>query len=324
MPASVEVDDPVSLPTARRANNPSWRPWLSRVLIGAAVLLSATLLYRTLSRYDPGEIIASIGSIPGPRLLLAVAWAAASYVCLTFNDWLALRYVGKPQSYPYAALTSFVSLSFGHNIGFAALSSGAIRYRIYDRKGVDGEGLAKIIVFCGTTIFLGMFILGDIALLLRPDFGQTITGLSPAVIYALGGGLLVFPIAYLSLAYAWRTRHRIWRWSVEIPDIRLALAQIAVGTINFSIVAACLHALVGAGTDVGYFAVLAAFVIANAATIITHTPGGLGVIETVVILLLRRPELIGAVLAFRFAYYLVPLGLGAITFALAEAIWRRK
>ena len=307
-------------PTARG----SWRPWLSRTLVAIAVLLSAALLYRTLSHYDIGKLLAAIRAIPLPRLFEALGWAAASDFCLTFNDWLALRYVGKPLPYRTAALTSFIALAFGHNVGFAALSSGAVRYRFYRREGLDKEAVAKVIVFCGMTIFLGMFILGDAALLLRPDFARTVTGISLTGAYAIGGALRSFPLLYLALPWTWRQPKRIWRWSIEMPSPGLALAQIVVGTINFTFVAACLHAVVSSIADVSYLEVLAAFVIANAATIITHATGGLGVIETVVILLLHRPELIGAVLAFRFAYYLVPLALGAVFFALAEGHRRTK
>jgi hypothetical protein len=132
--------------------------------------------------------------------MAALGWAAASYFCLTFNDWIALRYVERPLSYRSAAITSFIALSFGHNVGFAALSSGAIRYHFYSRRGLDGSEVAKLIVFCGTTIFLGMFVLGAFALLIRPDFGQTMSDLSRGTFLAIGGGLLVAPLAFLLLA----------------------------------------------------------------------------------------------------------------------------
>ena len=44
--------------------------------------------------------------MPVPRLLGAAGFAAASYLCLTCFDYLALRYVGKPLPYPKAALAS--------------------------------------------------------------------------------------------------------------------------------------------------------------------------------------------------------------------------
>jgi len=310
-------------PTVSAGDEGSSHPWFPRLLIAFAVLLSAGLLYRALARYDPGELFDSIRSVDRSQLFMAIGWAAASYLCLTLNDFLALRYVGKPLPYRYAALTSFVALAFGHNVGFAALSSGAIRYRFYSVKGLGSEDLAKIIVFCGTTIFLGMFVLGDTALLLRPEFGETMTGLSQPAVIGVGIGLLAFPLAYLVLAWCWRTPKKLFRWSIEMPGVGLAFAQLAVGTMNFMFVAACLYSVMSSVADVGYVEVLAAFVIANTATIVTHTPGGLGVIEVVVTLLLRRPDLVGAVLVFRFAYYLLPLAVGAIVFALAEAQRRR-
>jgi uncharacterized membrane protein YbhN (UPF0104 family) len=291
---------------------------MARALILGAVLLSTVLLYRTLSHYDFSELMASVRAISVRRLLEAIGWAAASYLCLTLNDWLALRYARKPLPYRTAALTSFVALSFGHNIGFAALSSGAIRYRFYARFGVGAEEMAKIILFCGTTIVLGMFILGVIALFARPDLVIALTGMSQGAVLIHGAVLALVPAIYLILATVLHSRVRIFHWSIKMPGPRLATAQIAVGVLNFIFVGACLYSAVSAIAEVSYFEVLFAFVLANTATIITHTPGGLGVIETVVLLLLKRPDLIGAVLVFRFVYFLLPLCLGAIMFAISE------
>lgn len=313
-----------SVTSALDGKSGSRRRRFSQVLIAAAVLLSVGLLYRTLSGYDLGELVGSLRSVPMSSLAIAIGWATASYLCLTFNDWLALGYVKQPLSYRYAAMTSFIALSFGHNIGFAALSSGAIRYRFYSREGLGVDEVAKLIIFCGTTIFLGMFVLGGLALLFRPDFGEILTELSSGTFYSIAASLLIFPFAYFILASSRPTPRKVYRWWFEMPLPHLAAAQIAIGTINFAFVAACLHAVVSASGDVGYIQVLAAFIIANTITIITHAPGGLGVIETVVLLLLRRPELIGAVLVFRIVYYLLPLCLGSLLFATVEARSRKR
>jgi glycosyltransferase 2 family protein len=127
------------------------RRWLVRFLAAAALALAAFLLYRTLSRYDLDQIVASVVSIPLDRLALAGAFAAASYLCLTGFDALAVRYVGRVLPYRSVALASFCSLSIGHNVGLAALSSGAIRYRFYSRWGMSAEQVAKLILFCAIT-----------------------------------------------------------------------------------------------------------------------------------------------------------------------------
>jgi uncharacterized membrane protein YbhN (UPF0104 family) len=92
--------------------------------------------------------------------------------------------------------------------------------------------------------------------------------------------------------------------------------------VNFLFVAACLDATVSAISNVQYFEVLSAYILANTATVVTHTPGGLGVIETVILMVLQRPEAIGAVLLFRLVYFLLPLCLGAVLFAVFELRWR--
>ncbi len=284
----------------------------------ALLALSAFLLYRTFGRYDFDDLVTSTLSIPRQHLAAAMGWAAASYVCLTGFDWLALRYVRHPLPYRTTALASFVSLSIGHNVGFAALSSGAIRYRFYSRAGLSAEEVAKIILFCGVTVILGLAVLAGMTLLLRPDFSQAVIGLERPMILAIGAGCLVAPVAYLGLALVLRRHLCLWRWSFQMPNIRLAAAQMLIGPLNFAFVAACLHQTLSAVTDASYPAVASVYVIANVAAIISHVPGGLGVIESVVFFLLPHAELIGALIVFRFVYFLLPFCLGLTLFGITE------
>lgn len=300
-----------------------WR-WLGPALAVALVTLAAFLLYRTLSRYSAAEIVESVTSIPPGRLALGGLFAAASYLCLTGFDFLALHYVGRKLPYPKVALASFCSLSLGHNIGFAALSSGAIRYRFYSRWGVSGGDIAKIIVFCGLTVGLGLAILGALALLLRSDLAAKMTGLSQAALVGIAVATLAAVAVYVALAAYVRKPLRIRGWSIEMPPLRLALAQIVIGPLNFACVAACLyHALAGLA-EVSYLAVAAVYVTANLTALISHVPGGLGVIETVVLYLLPGAKVIGALVAFRVIYFLIPLAIGAPLFGLCELVLEKR
>src|SRR5215213_2161548 len=190
------------------------------VIAAAAIGLAVFLLYRTLSRYSLDQLIAAVAAVPVPRLLGAAGFAAASYLSLTFFDYLALRYVNRPLPYPKAALASFTALSLGHNIGLAALSSGAVRYRFYSRWGLGAGEVAKVIVFCGVTVGLGLLTLGGAALLLRSRLAVEITGLTEPAIIALGLGCLAVPTIYLALSLFVRRPLRIRRWSLEIPAFR--------------------------------------------------------------------------------------------------------
>ena len=301
---------------------PSDRTKLRRTIglaIGAAVIaLAAFLLYRTLARYDFAELVDSVAAVPLPRILIAIGWAAASYFWLSWSDWLAVRYVGHKLPYPQVALASFTALSIGHNLGFAAVSNGAIRYRFYTRAGLSAEDVAKVIVFCGTTLVLGLCVLAGLTLLLAPELARDIARIGRGSALAVGAACLAAPLIYLGLAAKLRGQLTLWRWTVEMPRLRLAIGQVVVGTLNLACVSACLHAVVSGVAEVGYLATASAYVLAQAATLVTHVPGGLGVIESVVLYLLPEANLIGAVLVFRFVYFLLPLCLGAIVFAVVE------
>jgi uncharacterized membrane protein YbhN (UPF0104 family) len=61
--------------------------------------------------------------------------------------------------------------------------------------------------------------------------------------------------------------------------------------------------------------------------VVTHVPAGLGVIEAVFMACLGgtlpAPTVLAALLSYRAVYYLVPLALAAIGYALAEFSARR-
>jgi glycosyltransferase 2 family protein len=308
-----------------RSQRTDWRwTWAKRALALAIIGLAVFLLYNTLSGYSIEQIIRSIARIPTERLLLAGLFAGASYFCLTWFDFLALHYAGKPLAYRRAALASFCALSLGHNIGFAALSSGAIRLRFYARWGLRMGDVAKVILFCGLTVGLGLVTLGGFALLLRPDLGGRITGLGRPLIMLIGFACLSVPVVYATLAAFLRRPLRIRGWTLSMPDLKLALAQIAVGSLNFALVAACLYQTLAALADVSYIAVAAVYVIANITALMTHVPGGLGVIEGMVIFLVPAGGIIGALLMFRVIYFLLPLCIGAPLFGIAELYYRRR
>ncbi|MFE1597773.1 lysylphosphatidylglycerol synthase domain-containing protein [Methylobacterium sp. ID0610] len=289
-----------------------------------SVALGAYLLYRTLSGYSYADLAAAVEAIPNTRLLVAGAFAAGSYLCLTLGDWLALRAIGRPLPYRTVVVAAFVALGVGHSIGLSGLSSGAIRYRFYSRHGLSLAESAKMVVFCGLTVALGLMALGAGALLLQPRLAQDITGLGRGAVIAVALSCLAGVGLYLAASAVRRRPLRFRRWSIALPPWPLALAQVAVGSVNFALVSACLHQVLAAVADVAYLGVASVFVIANAAVLVTNVPGGVGVIESVVVHLLPKTDVIGPLLAFRFVYFLVPLALGLLVFAGAEVVFRRE
>lgn len=295
-----------------------------KILAALAILVAAFLVYRSLGRYSVEEIRLSVASIPQQRLLFAFAFVIASYTCLSGFDWLAVRYAGRALPYRQVALASFCSLSIGHNVGMAALSSGAVRYRFYSRWGLSGEQVAKVIIFCGVTVGLGLVALAGLALIITQGRGGDLLGINEMMAVTLGCICLLVPTLYLLICWRVERPLILYRWTFQPPSVWLALGQIAAGTLNFACVAACIHQLLLAISAVNYLTVATAYVTANIAALISHVPGGLGVLEATILGVLPIDASIGALVVFRILYFFVPLMVGVPTLVASEAYFRRQ
>ncbi|MBX6367013.1 MAG: UPF0104 family protein [Rhodospirillales bacterium] len=299
----------------------SWR-WLM-VGAGAAVAVLALLfVYRELSRYSLEAVLAAMRDIPVPNLALAALFVALSYLTLTLFDTLGIRYAGRHVPYPRIALASFCSLSIGHNVGFAALSSGALRLRFYSRAGLGVGDVARVILFCAATVGLGLLALAAAVLLIGGPSHEL--GLTPATARLLGAACLAPLVAYLALCTLATAPLRAGRWSVPVPPFRLALAQIAVGLVNFAFVTAALWQSLAAATGARYADVVVGYVMGVVAALVSHVPGGLGVIEAAVLFVVPGAGAIGGLVLFRVLYYLVPLLLGILALGASEVLELRS
>jgi uncharacterized membrane protein YbhN (UPF0104 family) len=322
MSAATESRAPHSKAPSTQTTRPTWRRAIAAILAVGGLALAAFLLHRILREYSWQEFQSSLSSAPRLRLAAALGFAAASYLCLTMFDWMATRYAGFPTPWRRAAHASFTALSLGHNIGFAALSSGAVRYRFYTRWGMSREGVAKVILFCGATVGLGLIALIGLASMLQPAEAAKVMGLSAVTVRTLGAASLSICALWLLCAVFVRKPLHIKRWSFTFPSWRLAIGQILIGALNFALVAACLHQAISAFATADYPSVATAYVLANAASLVSHVPGGLGVIESVVVYLVPGVNLVAALIVFRAAYFLIPFAFGIAIFAFTEAYWR--
>jgi uncharacterized membrane protein YbhN (UPF0104 family) len=306
-------------------SKPSSRLKRLQPLIGVAAFgLAAFLVYRALKQHSMDEIIDSLRSISLGHLALGAALTAISFLCLTGYDTLAVRYTERDLPYRKIALVSFIALSIGHTLGLAALSSGAVRYRFYTQWGLSPGDVGRIVLFCGMTVALGLGTVAGISAMLRPDLIAEIFGVSQAAVTAVGILPLLAVAGYVGLAVFVRRPIRIRRFQLPLPPARLAFGQIVVGTADFLSVSAVLHQMLSASANVGFFPVAAVYSLANAAAIMSHVPGGLGVIEAIVLSLYPGANVIGALIAFRAVYYLIPFAIGCLVFGAMELARRRR
>ncbi len=288
------------------------------LLVIAGLGLASFLLHRIFSRYGLDEIVAAVEAIPLRNLILSAVCAGSSYLCLTGFDWLAIRYLGHRIPYRKVAFTSFVSLSIGHNVGIAALSSGAIRYRFYTRWGLRAVEVAKLILFCALTVAFGFIVLGGFVLLLQGELAARFTGSDRVLLTLVGILCLAVAGLYVAAAALSLPPLKLGRFALEFPKVGIALGQVGLGPLNFLCVAGCLHFALQAETDAPYLRVVSIYLIANLMGLISHVPGGLGVIEATVMFLVGGAQVIGGLIVFRATYFVLPFLIGTSLFAIFE------
>ncbi|MDB5363305.1 MAG: hypothetical protein JWO51_4602 [Rhodospirillales bacterium] len=297
----------------------NWRRW-STIATCLLALVALGIVALVLRQFTWAQIASSLAGIRPWRFAAAGLCTAASYAVLTGFDWLGVAYAGGSVPYRRVALASFLSVSIGHTVGFAPLSSGAIRYRYYAENGLDPGQIGVVVVLSAVTVALGEASLGGLALLTQPGLTGKLLHLSAPTILAAGIGCLAAPAAYLTLAATVRGSFKIhpWPFRLRLPTPGIAAAQIGLGLLNYILVAGALYFVLGAAAPIDYQSVAAAYVLGNLAALITHVPGGLGVLEAVIVSLLPDVNLIGPLIAFRIIYYLLPLALGCLLLAGTE------
>ncbi|MNH97063.1 Inner membrane protein YbhN [compost metagenome] len=170
---------------------------------------------------------------------------------------------------------------------------------------------------------LGLSSLAAIVLLLDLGPDTDLFGIGQETRVAAGLACLAGPVAYL-LVCLFRIPVRFRKWRLDPPSPGLAMAQIGIGTVNFACVAAAIHQLMAVFGEITYFEVAGAYVTANVASLISHVPGGLGVLEATMLGIIPGAKIIGALVAFRVLYFFVPLMIGLPTFLASEAYYRRR
>lgn len=284
----------------------------------AASLLGLYLLYRVIRRYDMGEVLGAVGSVPVSTLVLALAATVSAYLFLIGAEYLAVRYTRQPVTFSRVARTAVAALGIGHSLGLAALSSGAVRYRMYGRAGLKLPSVGRIILFSGVTAALGLSLVGSLALLWRSAELARLTGTTPAMLQALAATALTLIAGYLLVCAFGTDRLKIRHFHLDVPSFRVACGQVFFGSGYLLSVAAVLYAALRSFTEADYGTIAALYVGADISALVGHVPGGWGLIEYIVTSALEGPHLLAGLIVFRASYYLLPLAVGIGIFVADE------
>ena len=272
------------------------------------------------------EISGGFRSFPPSTVVKALLLTGLNYFVLTGYDALAFRYIGRHLTYAKLAFASFVGYGFSNALGFATIAGSTVRLRLYSSWGLGALDIAKVVLFCTVTLWLGLSAAGGIWFLLEPT-SFLARGTVPVVaVRSLGVLLTCIAGSYVLFCALRKEPFVIRNWQVSLPSPLLAMSQILVSSLDWALAAGVLYVLLPVGSGMDYVHFFGIFLLAQVVGLVSQVPGGLGVFESVIVLFLSPPipasKVVSVLLFYRAIYYLLPLAVAATMLAVHEGVDR--
>lgn len=288
------------------------------IIVSAIVLilfvLSVSVLIDKLRAFTIADIFSSLNAIKSSQIGLAFVLMILSYTVFTCYDLLAIAYLGYSVKFRKIFMGSFISYVLSENLGFALLSGSTIRFKYYSEWGIKPKHIAKAITFCTITFWLGMFTTAGVFLTLYPIVLPDSSIFSYLLLVRgqlLGPLMLAVVLAYFFIGVLRKTPLKIRGSQYIVPSNRLAILQLLVGITDFIIGAGLFYVLLPSSDLLVFAHFISIFMFVKVIVIFSNIPAGLGVFETLMLLLLSPfysdLSILGTIVIYRIIYYIIPL-----------------
>ena len=287
-----------------------------------AVVLSGYLLYHEIRNLSLEELTDSLEAIGRRDWLLAALSALGAYAALAWYDRIAVAHLGKHISWWFITLCSFTTYALAHNIGASVFSGALVRYRAYRSKGLTPHEISVLIIFCSLTFVLGTLLASGIVLILRPQLLDRLVDGGPWLSRAIGGVLLLAVGLYVVGAWQRLRPFQLGKWRIEYPRLRIVGRQLIAAPLELACAAAIIYFALPPESNPGYLVVLGVFLASFSLALLSHAPGGLGVLELTFLAALPelpKADVLAALIVFRGLYLLLPFALAIIVVLTFEA-----
>ncbi|HEY6631889.1 MAG TPA: lysylphosphatidylglycerol synthase domain-containing protein [Rhizobiaceae bacterium] len=275
-----------------------------------AVILSGWLLYRELRGLSLSDLRDSFAAIPARGWVLSALCTLAAYAALAGYDRIALLHLDRKVSWVFITLCSFTTYALSHTIGASVFSGAVVRYRAYSSRGLTPQEIGVLVAFCSFTFALGVVLLTGLVLIFEPGITDRIADLLPeGLSISTGYFLLALVCFYVIGSWLGFKPAKIGAITLQYPRLPIVARQLTIGPVELLAAAGIVYFVLPEAGNPGYFVVLGIFLISFTVALLSHAPGGVGVLELVFIMALPEmdpADVLAALLVFRVFYLIIP------------------
>lgn len=315
-------------------------PWLERLSkyrqplgLALTLLLFAMGLIacrHLLSELDIYALHDAMLSVPTQSLLGALLATLVGFVILLGYEWSASRYAAVQLPPRTLVLGGFSAFAIGNAIGLSMLSGGSVRYRLYARQGLGAAEVTRMTVFASLSLGCALPPLAALATLSDLPAAATALRLPAPLLGGIAIAVLVAAVALVMGLYRRRLPEQpladnllvqFVRRTLRLPGARLTALQLLITALDVAAAATVLYLLLPEAPPFGAFVLV--YLLALAAGVLSHVPGGVGVFEAILLAAfanqLGAAPLAAALLLYRLIYVVLPLLVACVLLLANEA-----
>ena len=281
----------------------------------AAVGFAFYLLYQELRGLSANDIVASLKAIPASHYALAALSTLVAYAALAWYDRIALLHLDRKLGWVFISVVSFTTYALSHNIGASVFSGAMVRYRAYSTRGLSAAEVGVLVALCSFTFGLGTVLLGGLVLVARPGIVRRLYDIPIWAAQGIGVALLAFVALYIFGSLRHFAPQTVAGFKLVYPRPPIALRQLAAAPVELIGAAGIIFFALPEASNPGYFVVLGVFLASFSAALLSHAPGGLGVLEFIFLKAMPdapKADVVAALIVFRLFYLLIPLGFAIV------------
>lgn len=295
-----------------------WLPTAASVVL---LVASLWVLRGMLHDFRLRDVLQSLRDLPAASVALAFLLISGSYVLNTVYDKLGCLWIGRNIKYLHLAPASFIGYAFGNTLGMPLLSGGSVRYRLYSSWGFSAAEVTAVVAFGMWTYILGCLLMLGLTFLLSPPMYLPLP--MPLLgIRALGFLLVAGLAGYVLLNVYGPSSVRVFKKTIRMPGLKMTLIQIAMASLTILMEATAVYCLIPPALGVSWPMVISAFLLSTTLGHVSQVPGGVGVMETSMLVMLSndasRATVLGVLVLYRLFYNLLPLVAAIVMLAVYE------
>ena len=315
----------------------AWLEWVhaNRQALGLGVtlvLFSLALIacYHLLRDIDAYSLHDALLDVPSSSLFGAFAATVVGFLFLLGYEWSASRFAGVKLPTPALLTGGFSAFAIGNAVGLSMLSGGSVRYRLYARQGLGAGDVALMTLFASLSLGCALPVLAALAALSDLSDASLALHLPEWLVAVLALGIIAFCLLLVVAVERRRLPEqpspdshlvRFGKRTLRLPGLRLSLLQLLITALDVAAAATVLYLLLPEAPPFGAF--LLVYMIALAAGVLSHVPGGVGVFEAILLAAfsgqIGAAPLAAALLMYRLIYVVLPLLLACLLLLVVEA-----